>query len=90
MVSRIKENRLHEFISIEHLGFVENGKEDTTSEAVQSWAGNLENYTLLEKDGSTKVLVELDTDEEHKEMFDSTWNDALNILKSITEDKTPS
>lgn len=90
MVSRIKENRLHEFISIEHLGFVENGKEDTTSEAVQSWAGNLENYTLLEKDGSTKVLVELDTDEERKEMFDSTWNDALNILKSITEDKTPS
>jgi hypothetical protein len=54
MVSKIKANKLHEFISIEHLGFVENGKEDTTSEAVQSWAGNLENYTLAEKDGSTR------------------------------------
>jgi ribosomal protein S18 acetylase RimI-like enzyme len=86
MVSRIKANRLHEFISIEHLGFVENGKEDTTSEAVKPWAGNLENYTFKEKNGKTEVLVELDTDEKHKEMFDSTWNDALKILKTITED----
>lgn len=85
MVSKIKANKLHEFISIEHLGFVENGKEDTTSEVVQSWAGNLENYTLAEKDGSTEVLVELDTADEHKEMFEGTWNDALKILKTLSE-----
>ncbi|MGY6741609.1 MAG: SRPBCC domain-containing protein [Cecembia sp.] len=86
MVSKIKANRLYEFISIEHLGFVENGKEDTSSEAVKSWTGNLENYTFNEKNGTTEVLVELDTDEEHKEMFDSTWNEALKKLKTITED----
>ena len=28
MVSRIKENKQYEFISIEHLGIIQNGKED--------------------------------------------------------------
>jgi len=32
MVSRIKESRLHEFVSIEHLGTISNGVEDTTSD----------------------------------------------------------
>lgn len=87
MVSKIKANKLHEYISIEHLGFVENGKEDTSSEAVKSWAGALENYSFKEKDGSTEVLVELDTAEEHKEMFENTWKEALKILKRITEEQ---
>ncbi|MFD2200937.1 SRPBCC family protein [Shivajiella indica] len=85
MVSKIKANKQYNFISIEHLGFIENGKEDTSSEAVKSWAGALENYTFEEKGESTKVLVELDSTEEHKEMFENTWNEALKILKRITE-----
>lgn len=38
MAATIERNQLHEFISIRHLGFVANGKDDTTSEAVTSWA----------------------------------------------------
>ena len=49
MVSRIKENRKYEFISIEHLGVVNEGKEDTTSDEVKGWAGALENYTFKKK-----------------------------------------
>lgn len=85
MVSRIKENRQYEYVSIEHLGFIENGTEDTTSEAVKSWAGALENYIFNEDNGKTELLVELDTSEEYKEMFNETWPKALEKLKSLSE-----
>ncbi len=86
MVSRIKENRKHEFVSIEHLGMVQDGEEDTFSESVKEWAGALENYTFKEKNGTTEVLVDLDTDEEHTEMFNEMWPKALQKLKALTEE----
>lgn len=85
MVSRIKEHRPHEHISIEHLGVVENGKEDTSSEAVKVWAGGLENYTFKESGGKTEVLVETDATEEFKEMFQDIWPKALQKLKALAE-----
>ncbi|MEX0720042.1 MAG: SRPBCC domain-containing protein [Balneolaceae bacterium] len=85
MVSRIKENRPYEYLSIEHLGIVEDGVEDTSSEAVGSWAGALENYTLKNLGGKTEVLVEMDTVEEYKEMFEDIWPEALQKLKELTE-----
>jgi hypothetical protein len=85
MVSRIKENKKYEFISIEHLGIVKDGKEDTTSDAVKDWAGALENYTFKEKDGKTEVLVDLDSNEEYAEMFNGMWPKALQNLKEISE-----
>lgn len=85
MVSRIKENRLHEFISIEHLGMVENGKEDTSSEAVKVWAGVHENYTFKESGGTTEVSVEMDSVKEYEEMFMNMWPQALQKLKTIAE-----
>jgi len=85
MVSRIKENKKFEFISIEHLGIVKDGKEDTTSDAVKGWAGALENYTFKEKDGKTEVLVDLDSNEEYAEMFNGMWPKALQKLKEISE-----
>src|SRR5690606_4647550 len=39
MVSRIAENRPYEYISIEHLGFVQGGVEDTESEHIKEWIG---------------------------------------------------
>jgi Activator of Hsp90 ATPase homolog 1-like protein len=85
MVSRIKENKLYEYISIEHLGVVENGKEDTTSDAVKQWAGSLENYTFKNKDGKTELLVDMDINDEYKEMFEGMWPKALQKLKEISE-----
>src|SRR5690606_19695354 len=63
MISRIKENRRHDFISIEHVGIIHGGEEDTTSEMVKKWAGALENYTFKDLGGKTEVLVEVDIDE---------------------------
>lgn len=85
MVSRIKANRRYEHVSIEHLGFIENGVEDTSSEAVKSWSGALENYTFKESNGQTEVLVDMDTAEEYKEMFLETWPKALQKLKTLSE-----
>ncbi|MDZ7291377.1 MAG: SRPBCC domain-containing protein [candidate division KSB1 bacterium] len=86
MVSRIKENRLHEYISIEHLGMVQDGVEDTTSDAVKAWAGAHENYTFKEQNGKTEVLVEMDSPGgEFEEMFKDMWPKALQKLKELAE-----
>jgi uncharacterized protein YndB with AHSA1/START domain len=85
MVSRIKVSRPYEYVSIEHLGVVEDGKEDTSSEAVKDWAGAHENYTFRSRDGATELQVEMDTSDAYKEMFETTWPRALQRLKELAE-----
>jgi hypothetical protein len=85
MVSRIAENKPYEFISIEHLGIVQNGVEDTTSEAARQWAPAFENYTFKDKDGATEVLVDIDIEDEHTQMFNDMWPKALRKLKELAE-----
>lgn len=85
MISRIKENRKYEFISIEHVGIVNEGKEDTTSDEVKGWTGALENYSLKEIDGKTELIVEMDSHENYAEMFNDMWPKALMKLKKLAE-----
>jgi hypothetical protein len=85
MVSRIKENKQYEFISIEHIGVVQDGEEDTTSDAVKAWAGSLENYTFKDFNGKTELLVDMDINDDFKEMFEDMWPKALNKLKELAE-----
>jgi uncharacterized protein YndB with AHSA1/START domain len=85
MVSKVKENRLHEFISIEHQGIMVNGIEDTESEEARKWTPAYENYTFLDKDGGTELLIEMDTDEKLKDDFERMWPQALEKLKKLAE-----
>jgi len=85
MVSRIKENKPYEFISIEHLGEVIDGIEDTTSDRVKDWAGALENYTFIDMKDKTEVIVEMKINNEFKEMFEDLWPKALKKLKALCE-----
>lgn len=85
MVSRIKENRKLEFISIEHIGFLNNGVEDTTSEEARKWTPAFENYTFTEKDGGTRLDVDMDIVDEMKQEFEGMWPKALESLKEIAE-----
>lgn len=85
MVSRIAKNIPHEYISIEHIGIIENGVEDTTSEKAKSWAPAFENYTLTEKDGGTEVKVDQDLEEQYMQMFTEMWPKALQKLKELSE-----
>ena len=87
MIAKIAENRLHEFISIHHYGFISNGVEDTTSEEVRKWADQdpRENYTFKEIDGKTELQIEVDSDDQWVEMFNDAWPKALNKLKELCE-----
>jgi hypothetical protein len=85
MVSRIAENRLYEFLSIEHLGLMKDGGEDTTSEVARQWAPAYENYTFRERDGAPEVGVDLDVVDEHASMFEEMWPRALSRLKELGE-----
>lgn len=90
MVSRIKENRKYEFISIEHLGMVVDGVEDTTSEQVTKWLPSYENYTFTDKGTETQLEIDMEmksTEESKmmKEMFEGMWPKALLKLKEICE-----
>ena len=85
MVSKIVENIPNEYLSIEHLGEIKNGIEDTTSEKVKQWAGAMENYTLKEIKGKTELNVDMDIAEEYKDYFLTTWPKALEKIKELAE-----
>lgn len=86
MVATIAENRPYEFISIKHLGMINDGVEDTESEEVQSWVGAREEYTLRDAaSGGTDVEIDVDTTEEYEEDFSEMWPKALAKLKDLAE-----
>lgn len=85
MISRIADNIPNEYLSIEHLGMIMNGVEDTSSDDVKAWAGAMENYSLKEKDGGTELTVDMDSDENYSKMFNEMWPKALQKLKEISE-----
>jgi uncharacterized protein YndB with AHSA1/START domain len=89
MVSRIMENIPNRFVSIEHLGIIENGEEKTSGPDVDAWSGGLENYTLSEQNGNTHLVVEMITksklDEKMSSYFAEAWPKALEQLKTLCE-----
>jgi uncharacterized protein YndB with AHSA1/START domain len=85
MVATIERNQPHEFISIRHLGFVADGKDDTTSEAVTSWAPAHENYRFETVDGGTKLTVTQDMQEDYVAMMEDKWPKALEVLRALCE-----
>ena len=88
MVSIVAENKPNEYMSFEHIGEAKKGVEDLESAKNQGWAGAHENYTLKATEGGTEVSIELDVDENAKQMVDyfmATWPKALSKLKEIAE-----
>ena len=85
MVSRVAANKPNKFMSFEHLGVVKKGIEDIESENVKEWAGAKENYTLIEENGKTKLIVDMDSTDEFKDYFLKTWPIALEKVKELAE-----
>lgn len=85
MVAEIAANRPNEFMSFRHLGMLKDGVEDTTSEAVSSWAGAMENYTLSGENGNTLLQVELDVNDDFKAYMEKTWPLAMEKIKGLAE-----
>lgn len=85
MVSTVAKNKPNEFMSFKHLGVVKDGIEDTQSESVKSWAGAMENYTLTDENGNTKLIVDMDCTDDFKDYFLKTWPVALEKVKELAE-----
>ena len=90
MVSEIAESRRNEFISIRHLGFIANGTEDMTSEAVRAWAPAYENYTFQPVQGGTRLVIDQDVPAEWAEHLGQAWPNALRLLVGLCETRAAS
>jgi uncharacterized protein YndB with AHSA1/START domain len=83
--SEIAENRPGEFLSIRHLGYIDDdGVEDTGSEAILAWAPAYENYTFTATPQGTRLTVEQYITEDFESMVDA-WPQALRTLKRLCE-----
>lgn len=85
MVAEIAQHQPAEFVSIRHLGMVTDGVEDTTSQAVRTWAPCFENYSFTDDAGGTRVRVDVDVFGDFGEWMNETWPKALLALKSVCE-----
>lgn len=85
MVSKIAENILYKFVSIQHYGLVKGDTEITEGPEVEKWANGFEDYTFVETNGITTVTVELDTIEDFLSYMNEAYPKALNKLKEICE-----
>ena len=85
IVSKIAENIPHQFVSIQHYGLVNAGKEITEGAEVEKWANGFENYSFEENNEVTTVKVEIDAAEEFIDFMNETYPKALNKLKELCE-----
>lgn len=85
MISEIADLIPGKFVSIRHYGMLDGDTEITEGEAVEKWAGSLENYTISEQNGITTVAVAIDMAEDYQDYFNTTWPKALQKLKELAE-----
>jgi hypothetical protein len=85
MFAQIAESRRPEFLSIRHVGELRDGVPDTESEAVRRWAPAYENYTFLDREGTTDLRVDIDVTEDWESYMNEKWPLALERLKEICE-----
>src|SRR3546814_3745815 len=69
----------------EHLGELIDGREDTTSEEVKSWAGSLEEYYLTEQNGITTLRASVQAPAEGEEIMNRGFTEGLEVVKRLAE-----
>lgn len=83
--SIIKKHVPNDVVVIEHRAALKNGVEDPDNEESKSWAGFLEIYRVKEKDGSTLLEIEQDSDQKYVDYFKEAWEKALQKVKELSE-----
>ena len=84
----VNENIPNRFISVEHVGVINKGKEYTTGHQAETWSGAWENYSLTEENGKTKLSVDNDVARDYVSYFNTTWPKALKMLQDLCEQGT--
>ena len=54
-------------------------------EMASKWIGTTEEYSLAEEANSTLLTIEIKTHNDFVPMFESSWPEALNNIKSLSE-----
>jgi len=86
MTSEIAISKYPEYISIRHLGIIQNGVEDLTSDEVAKWANGYENYSIDKIDRhQTRFTLDMDVADAYYDMMLEMWLKALPLLKSLSE-----
>lgn len=85
MLAEVAENRRHAFLSLRHIGFIADGKEDTDSEQVRALLPAHENYTFRAMPEGTELVIDQEVGQDHAAMMSEMWPKALARLKALSE-----
>lgn len=85
-LSQIEEHIPEKFVSIYHLGLIQEGKELLLNKDGNEPFG-FENYAYTENDGITTVTVTLQAHSDYSKYFQITFPKALEKLKNMVEKK---
>jgi uncharacterized protein YndB with AHSA1/START domain len=86
MLSVIAKHVPNEYLSIQHIGFVMNGIEDTTSDTVKEWTPSFENYRITPIENGVRFTVDMDVHDMVADYFDNVYPIALQKIKELSED----
>ncbi|HYE54312.1 MAG TPA: SRPBCC domain-containing protein [Chitinophagaceae bacterium] len=82
----IKEMKPFDYMLAEHIAVLEKGGViNKDSDVAKGWIGSTESYTFTGSNGTTHLLVKIETNPGWKSMFDEGWAIALPELKRICE-----
>ncbi len=85
MFSEVAEHRPAEYISLRHLGMVENGRIDASSEMASAWVGAYENWRFDEVPEACRLVAEVDTPPAYELYMQEKYPQSLMVLKFICE-----
>lgn len=88
MISRIRDLVPDKYISVEHLGWIQNGEEVLEGESVAAMKGAREDYNLTAQGGKTLLEISTDAFANMKDYFLKAWPEALERLKQICEQRS--
>lgn len=82
----ITDYKPYEFVLAKHVAIINpDGSEDRESDGAKGWIGITESYTFTQKNGTTHLKIEIETNPEWQKMFDDGWPGALQKLKEMCE-----
>lgn len=86
MLAVIEKKVPNERMTFRHRAEIKDGKEQP---ADSSWSGAIEEYTLKDNGKGTTLIVDLDTADEYKDMFEKAFPKALQRVKELATQKQP-
>jgi hypothetical protein len=71
---------------VKHVAIIsKSGIEDVDSDVAKKWRGITETYSLSERNGTTQLVIDINTHVDYETMFKDTWPIALEKLRKICE-----